>query len=839
MSTGLSRIKRALVLGYYDRYNAGDEQYKVTIPLYFGSIFEYDFVSTDDATAIDVDGYDIVICGGGDIINPYFMDKVEDLISEYTGPIYAFSVGVPYDEDVRYMDIFDHAVVRSMYDYEIVAKRLGSKNATFLPDAGFLNRVVKPVRDALSLKVGICVATPILEARPNIVGQIANAMAAFYRSNPNCEFHFIAFNTNPLDPKEADMTSTNKILDALDETTRQQCVVRNDALSTSQILVAIAQMRFTICMRYHSAIFSIITQTPIIAIAATKKMKQLLIDNMLPSQYIIDIEDIEDGVNNDDKLNALSSVMDERNLDPQSLPVPDVGRLQGNATLREVIGNGQYRSLLVQSQKLVDKTLEEVIDDCIDILNAMFAPVYVTDEVLRRKGPFPTNGKNPEAIARVVCLAITGSFENSCWWGLSQNLMKSDFVMYDAIEYIYGDMKSKEITAFATSEETYLPSVDVRREMFLSIDPFVDSKSRSEVHRSGWNYVVNHLANYEASRFRRRPMMIFDTYVDRTFHWGFEPLFLSGLLPYTSSWMGVIHHTYDVTQSSYNCEELFKNTVFLKSLAYCKCLIVLSAYLASQVRLSLLRVGRGNVDVAVLIHPTEFVEPENMFSMTKLVAGTKKVVQIGAWLRNPYSIFGLPLFEDKLNPLKLKKAALKGENMDGYYITDEKFLEIIDAIDGATNEPLPIYTCDPQNPSDPTPIMVRNKFVVGMVKSIIYAYDSVEMIYRLSNAEYDELLASNIVFIDLVDCSAVNTVLECIVRNTVLVVNRHPALEEVLGKNYPGFYDSLVGATVILGSVDKLSECYLWLTELDKTELRIETFVQKLQSTVVPAEITI
>ena len=52
-------------------------------------------------------------------------------------------------------------------------------------------------------------------------------------------------------------------------------------------------------------------------------------------------------------------------------------------------------------------------------------------------------------------------------------------------------------------------------------------------------------------------------------------------------------------------------------------------------------------------------------------------------------------------------------------------------------------------------------------------------ITRLSDDDYDALLTRNIVFLKLVDCSAVNTVIECIERNTVIIVNRHPALEEV------------------------------------------------------------
>ena len=47
--------------------------------------------------------------------------------------------------------------------------------------------------------------------------------------------------------------------------------------------------------------------------------------------------------------------------------------------------------------------------------------------------------------------------------------------------------------------------------------------------------------------------------------------------------------------------------------------------------------------------------------------------------------------------------------------------------------------------------------------------DNIVVQERLSNDHYDSLLAENIVFINLIDASAVNTVLECIVRNTPFI----------------------------------------------------------------------
>ena len=78
----------------------------------------------------------------------------------------------------------------------------------------------------------------------------------------------------------------------------------------------------------------------------------------------------------------------------------------------------------------------------------------------------------------------------------------------------------------------------------------------------------------------------------------------------------------------------------------------------------------------------------------------------------------------------------------------------------------------------------------------------------------------------LEDASAVNTVIECIVRNTPIIVNRLNALEEVLGKKYPLFYDSINDVKNLL-TMKYIEKGHDYLKNLNKTELKLETFVNK------------
>ena len=56
---------------------------------------------------------------------------------------------------------------------------------------------------------------------------------------------------------------------------------------------------------------------------------------------------------------------------------------------------------------------------------------------------------------------------------------------------------------------------------------------------------------------------------------------------------------------------------------------------------------------------------------------------------------------------------------------------------------------------------------------------------RVTAHRYDCLLPENVMAIELFDASANNVVVECIARNTPIIVNRHPAVVEYLTADYP------------------------------------------------------
>jgi hypothetical protein len=105
--------------------------------------------------------------------------------------------------------------------------------------------------------------------------------------------------------------------------------------------------------------------------------------------------------------------------------------------------------------------------------------------------------------------------------------------------------------------------------------------------------------------------------------------------------------------------------------------------------------------------------------------------------------------------------------------------------------------------------------------------DKVSLYYTETFSEYDELLSKNIVFVDLFDAAANNTVLECIVRNTPIIINKIEGVVEYLGPNYPLYFNNISEVNDLLVT-NKLISAYFYLKNMNKEDLTIKYFTNKL-----------
>lgn len=93
--------------------------------------------------------------------------------------------------------------------------------------------------------------------------------------------------------------------------------------------------------------------------------------------------------------------------------------------------------------------------------------------------------------------------------------------------------------------------------------------------------------------------------------------------------------------------------------------------------------------------------------------------------------------------------------------------------------------------------------------------------------EFEKQFVNNVMFLSLKDASANNFVVECILRNTPILINELPATKEYLGKNYPFFYKNLKEAEDKIQDLDLINQSHQYLLNLDKQMFTINGFIDK------------
>jgi hypothetical protein len=251
-------------------------------------------------------------------------------------------------------------------------------------------------------------------------------------------------------------------------------------------------------------------------------------------------------------------------------------------------------------------------------------------------------------------------------------------------------------------------------------------------------------------------------------------------------WCGIFHFT-PFTPSHLNMCDInlfFDNSEFLKALEKCIFVIALSQDLTNFLKLKFKKLNI-EIDVYFIKHPVVMDVP--LFELKEYISNNNKnIIQIGRQLRKITSIYLLENIE-KHNKLWLtgtKNIKRCIEDID----LEKKYLK------------MPDKTLD---------------------------LNSVKMFYTRTFEEYDELLKKNIVFLDLWDSSVNNAILECICRNTPVIVNKLPAVVEYLGENYPLYFENLSDIQNLM-QIDNITNAHNYLKNINKQDLTLSHFTSKL-----------
>jgi hypothetical protein len=897
-----------LVIGFYDRMNAGDESYKAVFAGLFRNAAALEFVCVDDCDGIPA-SVDLVVVGGGDVVNGYFMRRVQKFKEAHVASggraVFAgLSLGVPYESESHFFDLFDFVCTRSRRCTELAVARLGPERVLYAPDL-VLALAFDRCRESHGPKrrriMGVCLAQPAfagVSGAPEFLGR-ALAGAAVARG---CEaLHLIAFNTTPANANESDVALSTDVaayvrreyeglrVHVLLPNSSSNCPAASTAGAAAywrNIANRVAECDFVVAMRYHALVYSLLCRVPCVPMYTTPKMQRLASDMLLPPCARVQLDTRPNGRARVGDAEALGCRLAAAAAAVQAHAVDYDGigaeLSRASAALAAHLARALARNPRASPTRLPGEGLIEFSMRLAQRLLAAYYGACVTDAdvaellngdvalwgVVHRCLPAIDDARWRELsldVARLLTSTLTDLDMSSPFlWGLHEKLRNGRcLALREELEYVERAHARARGSAKEDPEGQAPGSARADGDWALDLD-YIAPQDYSSYHRSGWAHATAGLAALGRRRATgdQRKVIIVDTYVDRTFHWGLHTLHLLGKVPYTAPWCGFVHHTFDESHSSYNCAELFRCAQFLESLTWCVGLLVMARDLAAKMRAALARAGFARVPVFAVVHPTE--TPELRFSMERLVANRERLlVSVGAWMRNPYTIYGLQLPHQ--NEVGLAKAALKGKEMDLYFPP----AGLLARLQACVSQHSPHECASPAASTNdqicgsvqwlcrlvarhlakrPRVLMrlkrnkkdekisrperhpmcrgcnVNNKFVQGMLGSVSDNVKSVKVIERLSNDDYDELLSANVVFLDLVDAAAVNTVVECVVRNTPILVNRLPALEEVLGPAYPGFYTSPSHAASML-TYQNVERLHRYIERLDKAPFRVERFI--------------
>jgi hypothetical protein len=318
--------------------------------------------------------------------------------------------------------------------------------------------------------------------------------------------------------------------------------------------------------------------------------------------------------------------------------------------------------------------------------------------------------------------------------------------------------------------------------------PYINSLQRKLVfereleyphHRSGWPYAQKCLRALETPD---RAGILLDAMVERNFAKELELAIAEERIPYRRPWIGIVHVPVDLPAWSdvrRSPARLLRSEMFEASLPNCRGLVTLTSALAAEIR-SLL----PEVPVATLYHPTEF--SGRRWRYAAYVEGGETVVQVGFWLRRLSAIHFLDVDSGRKRVLlPFQEAAMA------------RYLRAA-AEEGRESGAPPF-----------------GQWQTGVVD-------------RLADGDYDALLERSLVFLNLYNAAASNTVIECMVRATPVLVNRLPALEEYLGAAYPLFYTDMEEAGAMARDRDRVAAAHEYLAGLDLRFLTGERFVRGL-----------
>ena len=413
-----------------------------------------------------------------------------------------------------------------------------------------------------------------------------------------------------------------------------------------------------------------------------------------------------------------------------------------------------------------------------------------------------TKSKMLEVIKKVSINDITlGTYTKNYINHTKSNTIPEDVYFSQAlINYKIGNVSRRQV-ANKFSQETQFSKhplgghnfflagnnldIDRYKGLFLTQDYY-----KSVDHRGGWKTVIKYgISNNIISETNKEGITFIDC-CEKYFVW-------DNLPQIKTKWVAIIHITPNAPAFLYETlgiDILLRNENFMNSLKTCVGLIGLTKYQVDYIENFLFVNNYKHIPKTIVVnHP---VEPlTRTFDLDRFKSFDKyNILLLGQQLRkitDMLKIIKTPLIKDKiwLSGIKdetIKKARIMAE-IRGLGLSDKEYATFC-----------------------------KTTF----------------MPYLENYNEYDTLIHGSIIFIPLFDSGANNSVLECIISNTPVFVQKNKGTIEYLGEKYPLFFDNVTEINDILKERDrlikKIENAHIYLKNLDKSEFTNKRFYSEI-----------
>lgn len=245
------------IIGWYGQNNCGDEAFKLAFP----QILKTDniqFSEFEDPNCIN-------ILGGGDVIKPYYLDRIK-------GPFYIIGAGLGYESEIILLR--NKQVIKAFFrnKKDVLLAKIAGINAEYTPDIVF--SLPKPKKIGSFKKVVVVTLNGAIEPHPEMDSaerayseylkwEIAKCLVFL---KDDYDIVFLPFSEARFN---YDLNIHRDVYGRM--ATTKQLKSLPQPLSPNDTINVIANADLVITMKFHGVIFSTLAGTPFVNIGLSRK----------------------------------------------------------------------------------------------------------------------------------------------------------------------------------------------------------------------------------------------------------------------------------------------------------------------------------------------------------------------------------------------------------------------------------------------------------------------------------------------------------------------------------------------------------------------------------------